>query len=339
MVGGDGVGDALEQHRLTGTGRRYDQTALPFTDWGQQVHHAAGVVVADRLELEPLIGIQRRQVIEEDLVAGFLWRFEVDGVDFDQGEVALAFLGRADLAADGIAGAQIETADLAGRDVDIVGTGQVVVLGGAQEAEAIRQTFEYAFAEDQAALLGLGLEDFEDQLLLTQAGGARDVHRLGDVVELLNGHVLQLDQVERRGTALGGLRGALFAADRAQVFRTRSRVIDGLGGGRRGGCRGRRRGGNGRGEGLGLCSRFRFSGRLGLCCYRFGFHGFRFRMLFGRFRFRSLRFRRRSGGGCRFGDALSVRLFRRGFGGAFAGGCFFGGLFGLFLRQVRSYRD
>ena len=178
MIGGDGVGDALQQHRLTGARRGDDQAALALADGRQQIHHAAGVIVADGFQLEPLVGIQRRQVVEEDLVAGFLGRLEVDGIDFDQREVALAFLGRADLAADGVAGAQIETADLAGRHVDIVGAGQVVVLGSAQEAEAVGQAFQHAFAEDEAALFGLGLQDLEDQLLLAQAGGAGDVHSL-----------------------------------------------------------------------------------------------------------------------------------------------------------------
>ena len=126
----------------------------------------------DGFELQARVRIERRQVVEEDLVARFLGRLEVDGVDFDQREVALAFLGRPDLAGDGVAGAQIETADLRGRDVDVVGAGQIVVLGRAQEAEAVGQAFEHAFGEDQSALFGLRLQDLEDQLLLAQTGGA-----------------------------------------------------------------------------------------------------------------------------------------------------------------------
>ena len=196
VVGGDGVGDVLQQHRLAGARRRDDQAALALADGRQQVHDAAGVVVARGFELEPLVRIERRQVVEEDLVARFLGRLEVDGVDLDQREVALAFLGRADLAGDGVAGAQVEAADLRRRDVDVVGAGQVVVLGRAQEAEAVGQAFEHAFGEDEAALLGLRLQDLEDQLLLAQTGGAGDAQVLGDLVELLDAHVLQLDQVE-----------------------------------------------------------------------------------------------------------------------------------------------
>ena len=166
----------------------------------------------DGFQLQPLVGIERRQVVEEDLVARFLGRLEVDGVDLDEREVALAFLGRADLAGDGVAGAQIEAADLRGRDVDVVGAGQVVVLGRAQEAEAVGQAFEHAFGEDQAALFGLRLQDLEDQLLLAQAGGAGDAQVLGDLVELLDAHVLELDQVERGRAVLDALGGLLLAA-------------------------------------------------------------------------------------------------------------------------------
>ena len=120
MIGGDRVGDGLQQHRLTGARRSDDQAALAFADRREQVHHAAGVVVARGFELQPLVRIERRQVVEEDLVARFLGRLEVDRVDFDQREVALAFLGRADLAGDGVAGAQVEAADLRRRDVDVV---------------------------------------------------------------------------------------------------------------------------------------------------------------------------------------------------------------------------
>src|ERR1019366_5912105 len=177
-------------------------------------------------------------------------RLEVDGVDFDEREIALAFLGRADLAADGIAGAQIETADLAGRHVDIVRAGQVVVLGGAEEAETVGQTLQHAFAEDQTAFFGLGLEDLEDEFLLAQAGGAGDIHVLGHLVELLNAHVLQLDEVERGGSvldALGGLAALVArpALRQGRRFGRRGRGrLDGfsLGGGRRRGSRSRSRG-------------------------------------------------------------------------------------------------
>jgi hypothetical protein len=80
-------------------------------------------------------------------------RFAVDLVDLDQREVALAVLGRADLALDGVAGVQVEAADLARADVDVVGAGQVRGVGRAQEAEAVGQVSSDAVAEDGSPFL------------------------------------------------------------------------------------------------------------------------------------------------------------------------------------------
>ena len=195
------LGDALQQHRLAGARRRDDQPALAPADRRHQVHDPAESCRA-RLEDEALLRIERRQVLEEQLVARLLGRLEVDRLDLDQREVALPFLRRPDLARDGVAGLQIELADLRRRDVDVVGARQVVVVGRAEEAEAVGQHLEHAFREDEPALLGLRLEDLEDQLLLAHAGRAGDVQVLGDLRELLDALVLQLGDVEARAAAL-----------------------------------------------------------------------------------------------------------------------------------------
>ncbi len=188
MVGGDGVGDRLQQHGLAGARRRDDQTALALADGGEQVHHAAGDVLADRLHLDALLRVERRQVVEEDLVAGLFGRFEVDRLDLDQREVLFALVRRTHVAGDGVAGLEVELADLRGRDVDIVRAGQVVVVGRAEEAVAVGQDFKHAFGEDVSFFFALRLENLEDQVLFAEAAGAGDVEaacelaQLGDVV-------------------------------------------------------------------------------------------------------------------------------------------------------------
>ena len=193
--------DALQQHRLAGARRRDDQAALALADRRHQIHDARRQVVGRRLEVEALLRIERRQVLEEQLVARLFGRLEVDRLDLDQREVALPFLRRPDLARDGVAGLQVELADLRRRDVDVVRARQVVVVGRAQEPEAVGQHFEHAFREDEAALLGLRLEDLEDQLLLAHAGRAGDVQVLGDLRELLDALVLQIGDVEAAAAA------------------------------------------------------------------------------------------------------------------------------------------
>ena len=101
------------------------------------------------------------------------------------------------------------------------GPGQVVVVGRAEEAEAVRQHLEHAFGEDEPALLGLRLQDLEDQLLLAHAGRAGDVQVLGDLRELLDALVLQIGDVQTapapaflaaRAALCGGACGRLRAA-------------------------------------------------------------------------------------------------------------------------------
>ena len=88
------------------------------------------------------------------------------------------------------------------------GPGQVVVVGRAQEAEAVRQRFEHAFREQQAALLGARAENLEDQLLLAHAGRAGHVELFGDLRQLRHAHVLERPQLDD-GTALGRRAAAL----------------------------------------------------------------------------------------------------------------------------------
>src|SRR6516162_1540963 len=100
MVCRDRVRDRLEQHRLSCSRRRHDQTALSFSDRGQQIEDACRKVVLSvrRFELQPLVWIERCQVIEKDLVSGLIWVLEIDGLDFDECEVALSVLWRTHLA-------------------------------------------------------------------------------------------------------------------------------------------------------------------------------------------------------------------------------------------------
>ena len=183
MVGGDGVRDVLQQHGLAGARRRHDQRALALADRRDDVDDARREILLGRilvLHLQPLVGIERRQVVEVDLVAGLFRVLEIDGVDLEQREIALALLRAADLAVEGVAGAKPEAADLRGRDVDVVGAGQVVRLRRAQEAEAVGQHLDDAFADDVDLLGRELLEDREHQLLLAHGAGVLDLLLLGE---------------------------------------------------------------------------------------------------------------------------------------------------------------
>ncbi len=119
-----------------------------------------------------------------------------DGLDLEQGKEVLLLLGRADLAGDGVAGLQVESTDLRGRDIDVLRAGQVAEALRAQETKPLRQHFQHAFRVEPAALLGVLLEDVEDDLVLAHGAEVLDLHLLGHGVEIADRHLLQLGDVD-----------------------------------------------------------------------------------------------------------------------------------------------
>src|SRR4029077_7323372 len=152
MVVRDRFGDRLKHHGFAGERRRDDKSALAFADRRDQIYDAGGQIFVIVFELDTLLGIERGQVVEEDFVARLFGILVVDRFNLEQREIALAFFGRANQSGDYVAGTQVEFANLTRRDIDVVGTGQIVVVGSAQEAEAVGEDFEHAFAEDRAVL-------------------------------------------------------------------------------------------------------------------------------------------------------------------------------------------
>src|SRR5580704_10912590 len=85
---------------------------------------------------------------------------------------------------------------LARRNIDVVGTRQVVVIRRAQEAEAVGQDFQHALAEDRSVLGGLRLQHRKDHLLLAHVGGAVDVEVARHLRQLCNLRALERLEVE-----------------------------------------------------------------------------------------------------------------------------------------------
>src|SRR5512139_2825796 len=119
--------NVLQQHGLAGARRRDDERTLALADRSYNIDDPGGEVLLGWILVfhsEPLVGIERRQVVEVDLVARFLGVLEIDRVDLEQREITLSFFRRANMAFDRVAGAQAETTDLAWRNVNIVRPGQ-----------------------------------------------------------------------------------------------------------------------------------------------------------------------------------------------------------------------
>ena len=77
-----------------------------------------------------------------NLMPDFFRVLEIDRINLKQREITLAFLGAADQAFHGVAGAQAETANLGRRDINVVGSSQVIRVGGSQETEAVLQDLD-----------------------------------------------------------------------------------------------------------------------------------------------------------------------------------------------------
>ena len=171
----DRLRDGLQDHGFSRLGGRHDQPALSLAYGGHQVDDPRRQVfraAVAHFQLQTLLGEQRRQVFEDDLVLGSLRRLKVDLVDLEQREIALADLGRPDLAGNVVAGAQVEAPDLAGGHIDVVRPRQVGTAGGAQKPESVLQDLKDAIPVDVLALLCVGLENLEDDILFSGAGQA-----------------------------------------------------------------------------------------------------------------------------------------------------------------------
>ena len=107
-------------------------------------------------DVDFLVREHRGEVVERDTVADFLGQAPVDFLDFGQREVFLAGFRGADGAEHGVAVLESEEFDLRHGDIDVVGGGEVVIVGGAQETAVLAGDFEHAFGHHGAVVLGVG---------------------------------------------------------------------------------------------------------------------------------------------------------------------------------------
>jgi hypothetical protein len=112
VVGGDAVGDEFEEGGLAGFGRRDDHAALALADGGDDVYEAAGDVLGGGLHEEAVNGVDGGELVEAGPLAGGFGGKTVDGLELEEAVVALAALGIADRADDGVAGSEREALDL-----------------------------------------------------------------------------------------------------------------------------------------------------------------------------------------------------------------------------------
>ena len=109
--------------------------------------------------------------------------FPVDRLHLEQSQIAFALLRRTHLPQDRVPGPHVETLDLGRRDVDVVGTVQVVPVLAAQEPIALGEDLEDPLAPENDVRIEQVLLDTEDQVLLAHPGEVVDVQLFGHLVK------------------------------------------------------------------------------------------------------------------------------------------------------------
>ena len=167
------MGDMLHHHSFAAFRGCDQECALPFAYRRDDVNHPTRDVLVcfDVLPLQPHLHLweQRCEVFKHHLVLVVLRAAAIDPVQLVERKVALAVFWRSNLPFDHVAGVQVETAHLAGADVDVVGAGGVAGVGAAQKAEAVGQYFEHAVCNDLLAGSGTLFDNGKHQLLFAHA--------------------------------------------------------------------------------------------------------------------------------------------------------------------------
>ncbi len=195
VVGGDAVGDLLEQYRLTREGRGHDKTTLALTDGGDEIHDTHADLILTHFQGKALIGVDGREAVEDNPLMGHIGGFVIDRLHLEEGEVTLAFFGGADVARDAVTGAEGELANLRGGDINVIGSGQIRVVRRAEETEAVRQDFQGAFPINGAGFFDASLKYREDKILFLEAAVLFDAEFFGGFVELGHGHGFEVGNI------------------------------------------------------------------------------------------------------------------------------------------------
>ena len=203
------LGDFLDKRCLAGLRRRNNHASLPLAHRAEQVHNAHRDCRIVRLETDLLVREDRRHVFE--IKASFrVFRISsVDGIDKKQCGKLLALRPDPDMALDDIAGLQIETPDLAGRNIDIIIAGQIVC--GADESIAVRHNFQNSVCHFSAV-------EFFIQFILVQHRLVRS-HKASSLITVINFLRSTVSALGRRRLFLSFFARLLFGNSIVGVFR------------------------------------------------------------------------------------------------------------------------
>ena len=215
----------LHHGGLAGLGRGHDQAALALADGRQEIDDPGGQVllVPRGLEVEPLVGEQRGQILEARPVTGHLRVERRHRVDLQQGGILFGAAGRPAESLDAVTLAEGEAAGLGDGDVDVLDRGQVPLAP--QEAVPFVAQVEKTPDRDELTLVllllaatgALQVPFGPSPLAVTSAAAAVDLSRDAALEEAEGVHVLKLGLGPERGAATRAQRHVRVGPKRALV--------------------------------------------------------------------------------------------------------------------------
>ena len=110
----------------------------------------------------------------------------VNGLHLEEGIKAFVILRRSNLARHLMTRPQVESLDLRRRDINIIWTGEVVVVLRPEKTVPFLHHFQHTGGEQFPLFFRTRLEDAHNQFLLLQAGIAGNFHLLRELGEILD---------------------------------------------------------------------------------------------------------------------------------------------------------
>ncbi len=137
---GNGLRHFLKQGCLTCLRRGHNHTSLPFTHRTHQIHDPHCHRAARRLQFQTLIRENRRHILESHPAHSHFRRIPVDCLHIQKRAELLVLRLDPRITLQNVSRFQTETADLAGRHIDVVFTGQIVLT--ADKAETVTHNLQ-----------------------------------------------------------------------------------------------------------------------------------------------------------------------------------------------------
>jgi hypothetical protein len=194
MICGDRVRDFLKKDGFSRFRRRDDQGALAFAYRTEKVNNPRRYFLCLCFEIEPLVRVEGGEILEGDAILSDCGFVEIDLLDAEHREEALAFFGTSNLAVDRISGLQVEKPYLTGANINIVRTREGGILRRSEETVAVGQYLKRSVGVNNAAPVRMRLQNIENEFLFFEGNHLLVIYPIpsAEIAEFFQAHVGQI---------------------------------------------------------------------------------------------------------------------------------------------------